>query len=25
MKGVELVCTIVTSFETLESARQFSV
>jgi len=25
MKGVELVCTIVTSFQTLESARQFSV
>lgn len=25
MKGVELVCTIVTSFQTLETARQFSV
>lgn len=25
MKGVELVCTIVTSFQTLEAARQFSV
>ena len=25
MKGVELVCTILTSFQTLEAARQFSV
>ena len=25
MKGVELVCTIMTSFQTLEAARQFSV